>query len=223
MGRGRRRRESERWRIHGGHHRATICVQGDPESPRFYKASDVEGSLDYEVAQKRYKTQFECVFTHVETESPGLVTHREFAAFYNVLRGFDEDVLRIAGTIFLRLSGIATSPCTFLNPRFSPFFPAVLRAPHGVSRCLWKPQIPRTRFENSYPKVTAWSFLLNLLFHSSSVKSFRINMSMIAPECSSRRPHLLAPDNFSYDLPRRRSFLWRRFMWTPTWLRLDTS
>jgi hypothetical protein len=46
--------------------------------------------------RKWYNTQFERVFTPVETEPPTVVKYREFAAFYNLLRGFNEDVLRIA-------------------------------------------------------------------------------------------------------------------------------
>ncbi|KAF8452259.1 hypothetical protein L210DRAFT_3517879 [Boletus edulis BED1] len=72
-------------------------IQNALQSPRFYKASNVEGSQDYKVLREWYGKEFDCIFVAADTESPGLVTYREFAAFYNLLRGFDEDVLRIAG------------------------------------------------------------------------------------------------------------------------------
>ncbi|KAG6374813.1 hypothetical protein JVT61DRAFT_4197 [Boletus reticuloceps] len=68
--------------------------------PRRYKASSVEDTDDYQFARKRYNVQFDRIFTPVETESTEssvVVVHsREFAAFYNVLRGFNEDALRLA-------------------------------------------------------------------------------------------------------------------------------
>ncbi|KAG6380506.1 hypothetical protein JVT61DRAFT_8665 [Boletus reticuloceps] len=65
--------------------------------PRRYKASDVKDNQDFRVAQKWYKTQFKRVFAPDETNSRTLVRSREVAAFYNLLRGFNDDVLRIAG------------------------------------------------------------------------------------------------------------------------------
>ncbi|KAG6374935.1 hypothetical protein JVT61DRAFT_3685 [Boletus reticuloceps] len=70
-------------------------IQNALESPHFYKASDVEGSQDYKVLREWYGKEFDCIFVAVNTESPGLVTYWEFAALYNLLQGFNEDVLRI--------------------------------------------------------------------------------------------------------------------------------
>ncbi|KAG6380507.1 hypothetical protein JVT61DRAFT_8667 [Boletus reticuloceps] len=61
------------------------------------QASDVKDNQDFRVARKRYKTQFERVFTPDETNSRTSVSSREFAAFYNLLRGFNSDVLNVAG------------------------------------------------------------------------------------------------------------------------------
>ena len=82
------------------------------------QASDVEGSDDYKIARKRYETQFKRVFTPVETESPTLVKYREFAAFYNLLRGFNEDVVSIARDNISSSIKASNFAMHFLHPPF---------------------------------------------------------------------------------------------------------
>ncbi|KAH0825996.1 hypothetical protein J3R83DRAFT_7465, partial [Lanmaoa asiatica] len=93
-------------------------IQDALEMPRFYKESDVEGNEDYEVARKRYKTQFERVFRPIETESPALVKYREFAAFYNLLRGFNEDVVKIVGPDVSSAIKASNFAMHFVHPPF---------------------------------------------------------------------------------------------------------
>ncbi|KAH0831420.1 hypothetical protein J3R83DRAFT_14092, partial [Lanmaoa asiatica] len=80
--------------------------------------SDLENSQDFQVARMWYQTQFERVFMPIESNSRALVRSREVAAFYNVLRSFNDDVLRIAGhnvSSSLKASNFAIH---FLQPPF---------------------------------------------------------------------------------------------------------
>ena len=59
------------------------------------ETNDDTQNRDYQNAY-HYKTQFDLVFTRTATHSPTVVNEREFAAFYHLLRCFDEDVEIIA-------------------------------------------------------------------------------------------------------------------------------
>ncbi|KAH0834610.1 hypothetical protein J3R83DRAFT_10065, partial [Lanmaoa asiatica] len=98
-------------------------IQDALVQPRQYKTGDVESSQDFQITRKWCKMHFERVFIPVETKSSALVRVREFAAFYNVLRSFNDDVSRIAGNAS---SSIKTSNFAihFIQP---PFFSLLSR------------------------------------------------------------------------------------------------
>ncbi|KAN0081514.1 hypothetical protein V8E55_009138 [Tylopilus felleus] len=61
----------------------------------YIETNDDTQNRDHQNAY-HYKTQFDLVFTRTATHSPTVVNEREFAAFYHLLRCFDEDVKMIA-------------------------------------------------------------------------------------------------------------------------------
>ncbi|KAN0081479.1 hypothetical protein V8E55_009103 [Tylopilus felleus] len=61
----------------------------------YIETNDDTQNRDYQNVY-HYKTQFDLVFTRTATHSPTVVNEREFAAFYHLLRCFDEDVEMIA-------------------------------------------------------------------------------------------------------------------------------
>ena len=84
--------------------------------PWIIQTSDVEG-LDFQIAQMLDKTQFDRVFMTVKTRHSTLVHIWEFAVFYYILWGFNNDVLRIAGdsSSSIKASNFTTH---FIQPPF---------------------------------------------------------------------------------------------------------
>ena len=76
---------------------------------------------------RSYETQFNRVFTLGTTESRTVISDREFAAFYNLLRCFDKDVSMIARN---KSSSLKASNFTvhFIQP---PFFSEIRNDSRG--------------------------------------------------------------------------------------------
>jgi hypothetical protein len=86
-------------RMHSRGHVCTeyvACLVGrDADAGSFQATDDVTNTRDFQNAHC-YETHFNRVFTAGSSESQTVINNREFAAFYHLLRCFDEDVSTVA-------------------------------------------------------------------------------------------------------------------------------
>ena len=71
------------------------CDTREADAGSFQATDDVTNTRDFQNAYY-YETQFNRVFTAGSAESQTVINNREFAAFYHLLRCFDEDVSTVA-------------------------------------------------------------------------------------------------------------------------------
>jgi hypothetical protein len=97
------------WRLHSRtsrmHSRGHVCTEyvacffgrdtPEADAGSFQATDDITNTRDFQNAHC-YETHFNRVFTAGSSESQTVINNREFAAFYHLLRCFDEDVSTVA-------------------------------------------------------------------------------------------------------------------------------